>query len=155
MDLSNFILNGHFQGLKIATTLQNLKMPFHNMTDEDGDIPSLHNLGENEAFQFTALKNTVVGISFDFQYEPGKIYTISVEEQKFELGYSTSFDELAASLKLMDLDYEVQAYGEEESFEVLFKTSGVLLSFSKNNLLKASLFDLDLYEKISDPEYGK
>lgn len=154
MDLSSFIFNGQFQKLKIGSNIQNLRMPFYKVTDEneDGDMPSLYNLeGENEDFQFAALKDNVVGISFDFQYEPEKFYTISVEELKLELGYKTSLESLIVFLAGTNLDYEI--HSESENFEVKFKTNGVLLSFSKNNLIKASIFDSDLYEKISNLEY--
>ena len=152
-DLSIFLLSGQFQQLKIGSNIQNIKMPFYNVTIEDGDIPSLYNLeDENESFQFTTLKNIVIGISYDFQYNTKISYNISIENLKFDLGYKTSFADLIAFLKLSNLDFEIDKPKEEDSTEIKLKKSDVLLSFSEYNLIKASVFDWNLCENIKNTQ---
>jgi len=150
MILSEFILNNQIDELKIGSDIRNFKMRFHNITKEKGNVPSLYGLDyKNEYFEITSFKNTIIGISYDFQYNIDELHDIYFENFKFALGYKTSYNDLVEFLKNVNLDFEVHTSNETDNTEVELKKIKITLVFSHNHkLIKAYIFDRKLHETI-------
>nr|WP_294934876.1 hypothetical protein [uncultured Flavobacterium sp.] len=152
MDISEFIFKGQIKGIKIGDSISNSKMNLEELTSEEDDIPSLHTLEVNsDSFQITCLKNTVIGLSFDFEYETEKMYNLNIKSKNFQIGFKTKLADFENFLKDTNTKYLLADSQNEDSKEIYLTESKVSLRFVNSdfiNLCKAHVFDLALYQKL-------
>ena len=148
MDISEFILKGQIENLKVGANISNYKVKLEEVTCEEGDIPSLYELGD---FQITCLKNIVIGILYDFEYDTEKKYNLKLASKNFKVGFNTKLNDVETFLKEVSLKYELLNSQNDDYKEILLLESKILLRFVNSdytNLCKAYIFDFELYERI-------
>jgi len=155
MDFSDFIFRGKLNNLGIGITVleADKKHSLHLIQKEEGDIPALYELTVAKcSFEIAAIKDTVIGITFDFEYEPENKYTLKHKSFEFSIGFATALEDLIIFLKDCNVSFENIDIDENNS-HIIITNSGVTLRFYKTaghtNLYKATLFDLELYNRLS------
>ncbi|MGX7668743.1 hypothetical protein [Flavobacterium pedocola] len=153
MNLSDFILNGQLENLKVGATLSDAKLELEPLIGEEGDIPGLY---EYTDFQITGFKNIVIGIAFDFEYETEKKYVLNSASKNVTIGFNTTLNAFENFLKEANLEYELRDSTADDFKEIHLLQSNIILRFINpdfKNLYKAYTFDTELYEKIKHTNY--
>lgn len=150
---SELIFNGQIGDLRIGASLINSKLKLENITEEEGDIPSLFNLRfKNEDFQITVLKNIVVGILYDFEYEQKKLYNIAIQNKKYRIGHLSNFKEFTKFITQNQIEHKITYSENNDCAEIEIVKSKIHLRFvnsNYSNLCKVWNFDKELYDEIS------
>lgn len=106
---------------------------------EEEDIPALYQLSDSGLdFQFTTLKHIVLGVAFDFQYEP---------DLNYKIRYHVSLENIQDILKAKSIAFEVYTINQE-NIDLLIENSGVTLKFYLGKLYKAMMLDERLYNSL-------
>ncbi|TGD56847.1 hypothetical protein [Flavobacterium humi] len=146
MTFSDFIFNGKLGDLSVGGTTYG-KTNLDLVQEEDGDIPGLYEvLNEEQYFQVSTIKNTIVGITFDFEYDTEKSYPIHYQENNYRIGFNTAYADFVAFLETSHIDFKSTT---EEGNHTIFISESKLNLLFYNNLYKASVFDLDLYNTLT------
>lgn len=115
---------------------------------QEGDIPALMQVElDGLHFELSVLNGIVVGIRCDFEYEPDKLFPIGFAENTLQLGYNTTAAALQAWLNIEGIAYTIEE--DNNNINVYIERSAAHLIFGDGNqLYKAILFDMDLYESL-------
>jgi len=149
MNVAALLLDSKLPALKIGDSIDNIPN-LELICNEEGDSPALygHDVG-NLYFEITVLKNTVIGIQFDFSYGIGKI-SFEIAESKIMLDGETELADLHSFLKKTNLDFDIFASEIEPKRIALTNSNSNFYFSSGEQLLKISNFDWKPYEKLAD-----
>jgi len=154
MIFSEYIFNGklldNVVGDDVDLVKENSRLDI--IQEEEGDIPGLYRLSCNgNYFQITTIKNRIVGIEFDFEYDTEKKYLLRDKELDFYIGYTTTYEDCIEFLTTCNVNFKATDFDENNS-QILIIKSNLILRFykqSKNKtLFKASIFNLELYNSL-------
>ncbi|GAA4025574.1 hypothetical protein GCM10022386_05970 [Flavobacterium cheonhonense] len=154
MGLSEFIIDSKVGDIEIGVDISYSKMNFDVIQSEDGGTPALLELKyERIDFQITSFRSVVIGISYDFEYTPNKFYEIKHGTLSGKIGYKSNLNDVQKMLDYFNLEYKIFKCEKVESTELHLLKSNIILKFINPQLdilCKAYVFDMDLYNKISN-----
>jgi hypothetical protein len=154
VNLSEFILEGKIGCVQIGSLISS-QLNLELVNPQDGDIPALFSLSfEGIEFEIMVLENTIIGIQYDFSYEPERPHIFKANDHEIFLGSQTKLAGLSSFLKKANIDFAV-IESETESTKIQLAASNIHFYFDGLNthLFKASLFDRDLYETLQATHY--
>lgn len=151
MNFSHFIFKGNIEDLHIGANIKESNLNLENITEQEGDIPSLYQLSVNgKYFQITTLNDLVIGMSYDFEYEVDDYIPINFNEHEYSIGYKSNINDFIEFIKRVKQPFNLIDLVNSTEVEIL--KSGVSLKFINAglspNLCKAYIYDMSLYNKI-------
>lgn len=150
LDLSEFILKGKLANIEIGKPIDTV-FKLTQAFDYDGDIPATMELefGGGIHFEISFLNNCILGITYDLTYENKHEAVLKSRQIKIALNGSTTFNDLHHYLTECSIGFtETVPLYYAKSIDI--ESSKTKLYFDdRNQLFKISVFDWDLYEKVS------
>ena len=154
MIFSEYIFNGKLIDFVVGDAIQMVKekATLDVMQEEEGDIPGLHQLSyKGDYFQIITIKDIIVGIEFDFEYNTEKKHLVRDKKLDFYIGYTATYEDCIEFLATCNVNFKATDLDENNSQIVIIKSNLALRFYkqSKNKtLFKASIFNMDLYNSL-------
>lgn len=150
MDISKLLFHETLADLKIGQSID-YRNDLEDVTEQKDDIPCIKIFTLNDFdFEIISLNDVILGIQYDFTYEHPNELFIKTNDEILSLNQNLVSKNLENFLVRNKINFDLFE-SDQEPFTIKLKNSNSKFYFDNHHqLFKISVFDMELYRKISN-----